>query len=73
MNTLRRKLETEREAVAAKLAAVQDQLYLAGRDGRSQQEIERLRGQVLAALDRREALDRLICAMCSEKQRWHSE
>jgi hypothetical protein len=68
-----RNLETERDAVAAKLAAVQDQLYLAGRDGRSQQEIERLRGQVLAALDRREALDSLICAMCSEKQRWHSE
>jgi hypothetical protein len=68
MNTLPTRLEAERSAVAATLAELQDQLYKAGRDGRSNQEIELLRGEVIAALDRREALDRLIGTRCSEEQ-----
>jgi hypothetical protein len=65
---IRSQLETERNAVVAKLVAVQDQLYQAGRDGASQPEIERLRGQVFAALGRRDKSDRLIRAMYDDEQ-----
>jgi hypothetical protein len=57
----------KRDAVARKLSGLQDALYTAGLDGENPEEVERLRGQVLATLNERETLDRLIAETDSHK------